>query len=262
MADSVQIDGTDHPTDAHQTSSTAETHNAPQPSNAEQVDNLNEASNPDEASIVDQSSNAEQVSNASQAGNPNHVGHPEQVDSNNRASNADETSNADHANYADHDSSVDQTNGMGPADSANPAGSNKQTSTSENVTSKDHPKCYAIKLRGLPFSATESDVRDFLRGYKLVDGSLFLGINTFRGMPNGEAYVMLAAEDAREAALRELDRKQIGHRYIEVFPCSESEYKQAQRKNAGMKTWGSVAGHRVPWLRIRSLPSSTLEGMG
>jgi RNA recognition motif-containing protein len=99
-----------------------------------------------------------------------------------------------------------------------------------------------IRLRGLPFSVTENDIRKFLNSYEVVEGSIFLGMNTFRGSPNGEAYAVLASSDVRERALRELDRKQVGHRYIEIFSCSESEYQQAKRKIAGTSYVGSALG--------------------
>jgi epithelial splicing regulatory protein 1/2 len=93
-----------------------------------------------------------------------------------------------------------------------------------------------VRLRGLPFSAALNDVRDFLSGFDYIEDSVFLGINTFRGSPNGEAYAILTSEKARDDAIRELDRKQIGHRYIEIFSCSQQEYDQAKRKVEGRAT--------------------------
>ena len=72
-----------------------------------------------------------------------------------------------------------------------------------------------IKMRGLPYSATEGEIASFFAGIKLVRGGVSIGRDA-SGRASGEALVELASEqDASSAML--LHRKKIGNRYIELF---------------------------------------------
>jgi heterogeneous nuclear ribonucleoprotein F/H len=62
-----------------------------------------------------------------------------------------------------------------------------------------------VKLRGLPYGSTVTDVLNFFRGFGVIEGSVTFGVNA-EGRPSGEAWVSFnRLEDARRA-VREKDR--------------------------------------------------------
>lgn len=59
-----------------------------------------------------------------------------------------------------------------------------------------------VRLRGLPYSASASDVAAFFSGVQLADGDdAIVFTHTVDGRPTGEAYVELADEAAQAAAM-------------------------------------------------------------
>uniref|UniRef100_A0A915BJH8 RRM domain-containing protein n=1 Tax=Parascaris univalens TaxID=6257 RepID=A0A915BJH8_PARUN len=76
-----------------------------------------------------------------------------------------------------------------------------------------------VRLRGLPFSAKEDDVRNFLQGLYVRSVTFTL---TATGRASGECYVELTDAAAVEEA-KKFDKKEMSSRYIEVFSVSESE---------------------------------------
>uniref|UniRef100_A0A8C7LX19 RRM domain-containing protein n=1 Tax=Oncorhynchus mykiss TaxID=8022 RepID=A0A8C7LX19_ONCMY len=78
-----------------------------------------------------------------------------------------------------------------------------------------------VRIRGLPYSCTETDVMLFFSGLDVMEDGVTL-VTDHRGRNSGEAYVQfLSQEQADEALTR--DREVIGNRYIEVFPSRRSE---------------------------------------
>ncbi|XP_055779323.1 G-rich sequence factor 1 isoform X1 [Salvelinus fontinalis] len=78
-----------------------------------------------------------------------------------------------------------------------------------------------VRIRGLPYSCTETDVMLFFSGLDVAEDGVTL-VTDHRGRNSGEAYVQfLTQEQADEALTR--DREVIGNRYIEVFPSRRSE---------------------------------------
>ncbi|XP_013882164.1 G-rich sequence factor 1 [Austrofundulus limnaeus] len=82
-----------------------------------------------------------------------------------------------------------------------------------------------VHLRGLPYSCTEADIRDFFSGLDIkVDGITMTTNSTGRFC--GTAYVEFSSqEDADKALLRHRDL--MGHRYIQVFPSSKSSIRSS-----------------------------------
>jgi hypothetical protein len=73
-----------------------------------------------------------------------------------------------------------------------------------------------IRLRGLPFSATEADVQVFLAPIELPDGLSSVHLARHPDLrPTGEAYVALRTESELLAALKK-HKSSMGKRYIEV----------------------------------------------
>ncbi|KAJ8424745.1 hypothetical protein Cgig2_013526 [Carnegiea gigantea] len=85
-----------------------------------------------------------------------------------------------------------------------------------------------LRLRGLPFSATEEDIVEFFNGFVLSKDSVHITFNA-DGRATGEAFVEFASAEDSEAAM-EKDRKTLGSRYIELFPSSQEELNEALSK--------------------------------
>ena len=114
-----------------------------------------------------------------------------------------------------------------------------------------------IKARGLPFSATAEEVREFFSECSVVGGvdGIHFGQNRYQcngtgakspqvpqfsndyimirdGRPSGEAYVEVESEDDVQKAL-ERHKCNMGKRYIEVFESKHSDLEYACNKAAG-----------------------------
>jgi heterogeneous nuclear ribonucleoprotein F/H len=89
---------------------------------------------------------------------------------------------------------------------------------------------YVVRLRGLPYTATQEDVRLFMSGVQLSAAAdcivMSQGLN---GRPTGEAYIELADEQALMLAMTR-HKEVMGSRYIEVFHSSKMDKLQAQRR--------------------------------
>ncbi|VEN45871.1 unnamed protein product, partial [Callosobruchus maculatus] len=85
-------------------------------------------------------------------------------------------------------------------------------------------KDYIVKLRGLPWSATEEDIEKFFSDCKILGGrEEGIHITASReGRPSGECFVELEDAEDLELALAK-DRDHIGNRYIEVFKVNRAE---------------------------------------
>ncbi len=74
---------------------------------------------------------------------------------------------------------------------------------------------FIVRCRGLPWSTTVEEVKDFFSGVQFSEGDSSVHLTMTRdGRPSGEAYVELASEEDVEAALK-MDRKHMGKRYVE-----------------------------------------------
>ena len=68
-----------------------------------------------------------------------------------------------------------------------------------------------LRLRGMPFHSTESDVTAFFKGYSIVAGGIKLGPQGGHGVVR-----FTSAEEARRAMVS-LNHSYMGNRYIELF---------------------------------------------
>eukprot|EP01060_Flectonema_neradi_P001207 TRINITY_DN10712_c0_g1_i1.p1 TRINITY_DN10712_c0_g1~~TRINITY_DN10712_c0_g1_i1.p1 ORF type:complete len:306 (+),score=49.46 TRINITY_DN10712_c0_g1_i1:48-965(+) len=97
-----------------------------------------------------------------------------------------------------------------------------------------------IRLRGLPYSATEQDIANFLVGTSICQQGIHLVFN-HQNRPSGEAYVELQSTADVDEAMRR-DRKRLGERYIEVF---RSSFDEMHGKNS-RGGHGGVRGYDIP----------------
>ncbi|PIO62840.1 hypothetical protein TELCIR_15583 [Teladorsagia circumcincta] len=82
----------------------------------------------------------------------------------------------------------------------------------DSVDGKKLPQTSYVRLRGLPYSAKESDIRDFFEGIEVTTITMSSSHN---GRPSGECYCELPSKKDALKAL-DLHRKEMEGRYIEV----------------------------------------------
>lgn len=80
-----------------------------------------------------------------------------------------------------------------------------------------------VRLRGLPYSSTETDIAQFFSGLDIVQNGITI-VTDHQGRNSGQAYVEFSSQEAFEEALSK-DRKLIGKRYIEVFPSKKEDIR-------------------------------------
>ncbi|KAL7192849.1 hypothetical protein ACSBR2_024625 [Camellia fascicularis] len=86
-----------------------------------------------------------------------------------------------------------------------------------------------LKLRGLPFSVTKSDIVEFFGDFKLTEDKVHVACRP-DGKATGEAYVEFAsAEEAKKAMCK--DKMTIGSRYVELFPSTPDEARRAKSRS-------------------------------
>lgn len=117
-----------------------------------------------------------------------------------------------------------------------------------------------VKLRGLPWGVTPEDIATFLSPIGVPEGGVHL-MNGGNGRPSGIAYVELNSEDDQKEAVAK-DKQSIGGRYIDVFPCSQTELQArlAGGLERGNMTAGAmVSGSDSEFVKLRGLPYSVQE---
>lgn len=83
-------------------------------------------------------------------------------------------------------------------------------------------------MRGLPWSATPQDIREFFNGLEISQDGIVLARNG-DGRVTGEAYVLFCDEDNFQRAMTR-NREHIGKRYIELFKSSGEEMELALKR--------------------------------
>lgn len=84
-------------------------------------------------------------------------------------------------------------------------------------------------MRGLPFAATPEDIVYWFNSAGLPIQAITsdsVRITTSGGKPTGNGYVKFATSEESKLAMAK-DRKTLGSRYIELFPCSQAEWSEA-----------------------------------
>eukprot|EP00290_Baffinella_frigidus_P039360 CAMPEP_0180305762 /NCGR_PEP_ID=MMETSP0988-20121125/26592_1 /TAXON_ID=697907 /ORGANISM="non described non described, Strain CCMP2293" /LENGTH=353 /DNA_ID=CAMNT_0022288203 /DNA_START=23 /DNA_END=1080 /DNA_ORIENTATION=- len=101
----------------------------------------------------------------------------------------------------------------------------RERSRSKSGGSTDRAKECVVRCRGLPFNATDRDVKEFFAGLSVEWEGVVLSIGA-DGRPNGEAFVKFEESgDVTKALAR--DRQKMERRYVEVFLGKESDMKEA-----------------------------------
>ncbi|KAL4577782.1 hypothetical protein LXL04_013895 [Taraxacum kok-saghyz] len=86
-----------------------------------------------------------------------------------------------------------------------------------------HPSTFpVVRLRGLPFNCTDTDIFKFFSGLEILDVLLVNKSGRF----SGEAFVVFTRPMQAELALQK-DHQNMGRRYVEVFKCKKQDYYNA-----------------------------------
>ncbi|XP_068920676.1 heterogeneous nuclear ribonucleoprotein H-like [Petaurus breviceps papuanus] len=111
---------------------------------------------------------------------------------------------------------------------------------------------FVVKVRGLPWSSSASDVQHFFSECKIQNGTSGIHfIYTTAGRPSGEAFIELESEDEVKLALTK-DRETMAHRYVEVFKSNKAEMDWALKHTATNSLDTASDGY----VRLRGLPFS------
>ncbi len=73
-----------------------------------------------------------------------------------------------------------------------------------------------VRMRGLPYTSTEDDIRAFFAGFDIAAGGIARGKDR-HGRASGEAWVTFADAADAQRAVATLDKAHMGSRYIELL---------------------------------------------
>jgi heterogeneous nuclear ribonucleoprotein F/H len=68
-----------------------------------------------------------------------------------------------------------------------------------------------VRLRGLPYNATMSDISAFFSGFDIIPNGIHLVVGR-DGRSTGEGYAEFSSEDQADAAIKAKHREKIGSR--------------------------------------------------
>jgi len=82
----------------------------------------------------------------------------------------------------------------------------------------------AVKIRGLDYNVSYNEIKSFFNGYNYVDNSVILGKGR-DGRNNGFGSILMKTEEDVENAVKDLNKKYIGERYVDLSVISYSDYR-------------------------------------
>lgn len=110
---------------------------------------------------------------------------------------------------------------------------------------------FVLRLRGIPFKATQKQIREFLDGIKLARVQI---LNKPDGRPSGDGLVEFENEnDMKQAMLK--DKETMGERYIDVIKTTGEEMDRA----LGIVDPKKIMNLKNKVLRMKGLPYSATE---
>ncbi|CAF3922480.1 unnamed protein product [Rotaria sp. Silwood2] len=115
---------------------------------------------------------------------------------------------------------------------------------------------FVVRLRGLPWSTTQSEILNFLQGCK---SRRIQFITNDQGRSTGECFVVLETKEDVDLA-KSYDKNMLGTRYIEVFESSPEAMSDMMKNSNGNDPSNSQNNSsnndswREPVVRLRGLP--------
>lgn len=88
----------------------------------------------------------------------------------------------------------------------------------------ENPNNSVVRMRGLPFSATEAEIEEFLLKAEVKAKRVHIIREAGVGRPSGIAFVEVSSDNDATKALT-LDREDMGSRYIEMYKSTQMELK-------------------------------------
>jgi len=108
---------------------------------------------------------------------------------------------------------------------------------------------HIVRCRGLPWSCTAEQLRDFFEGCNILNGEEGIHFTYVRdGRPSGEAYIEFETQEDYDNAL-EMHKKNMGKRYVEVFKSDTNEMESNVRRSGQNQKESNDAV-----VRLRGLP--------
>mmetsp|Transcript_34450 Transcript_34450/g.40289 ORF Transcript_34450/g.40289 Transcript_34450/m.40289 type:complete len:477 (+) Transcript_34450:147-1577(+) len=104
-----------------------------------------------------------------------------------------------------------------------------------------------VRLRGLPFNATENELRTFADGFSIADPNGVLLLT--HGDGRGEAYIRFTSQDVAVQFQKERNRQNVGERYVEIYLATNADMERALEEEIAS---GSLT--KNPIVRLRGLP--------
>lgn len=117
-----------------------------------------------------------------------------------------------------------------------------------------------IKMRGLPFTATEDDCLEFFK-QTVTNSDVLLGVHIMidhQGRASGEAFVEVDGEEALEQAMQ-CHKKNIGRRYIDLFKSTHTELTRAVMGGKFNPANNTSVSQDALVIKLRGLPYSCTE---
>jgi len=133
----------------------------------------------------------------------------------------------------------------------------------DSNTIKD-PDNKVLRMRGLPYTATEKDILQFFEEGSVVPAKIHIVADKSTGRSMGVALVEFETDEEILAAL-DLNRNEIGDRWIELFRSSMDELRgaigQDKGSNRGGMGWQGEAGGRPGdnCIRMRGMPFNSSD---
>lgn len=113
-----------------------------------------------------------------------------------------------------------------------------------------------LRVRGLPFSCTPTDVVDAFSAYGIDETCVYMGLTAGgarAGQPDGQAYVRFASAAAAKDAEVANQGMTLGSRYLELYQSSEEDLQyQLERGAAADNGCGEFSD--AGFVRLRGLP--------
>jgi len=81
----------------------------------------------------------------------------------------------------------------------------------------------ALKIQGLPYSASQDDISTFFSGYNLEPSSVKIGVYP-DGKATGQAVALFSDAENAKGAQSELNKKYIGSRYVDLILISNDDH--------------------------------------
>jgi len=113
---------------------------------------------------------------------------------------------------------------------------------------------FVLRLRGLPWECTMSDLKEFFEGIELLDSHIIYLPN---GRASGEGIVEVASQEELDKGL-EKNNEHIGTRYIEVFKSTGEDMDRVMGRFNPSSEVG-VENEQNFIIRMRGLPFAALE---